>query len=297
MIYRRIIPLLFIALSASVVSGQDGVEISPDEVQVRAAIDGYLKAINSGDASSAAEYWSETGQMVSSDGSRLEGKADIQKDLESYLNENQRLQVSLSSVSIRFLTPTVAMEEGLASIVSADAEPSSSTYQAIHVKKDGQWKLESLRETENVVPPSNHDQLKELAWMIGEWVDQDDATSIETSCQWTSNGNFMTRSFTVTAGDAIEMEGTQVIGWDPQRNQIRSWVFDSDGGFGEGSWTRSGDQWTVKNKFHLPDGRQGKSTNTFTYVDEDTFKWQSKNRSVGEERLPDVNAVSVNRLN
>ncbi len=133
--------------------------------------------------------------------------------------------------------------------------------------------------------------------MIGEWVDQDEETSIETSCRWTSNGNFMTRSFTVIAGDAIALEGTQVIGWDPQRKQIRSWVFDSDGGFGDGSWTRAGDRWTVKNRFQTSGGRQGKSTNTFTYVDADTFKWQSKNRSLGDEGLPDVDAVAVQRVN
>jgi uncharacterized protein (TIGR02246 family) len=297
MSFHRIVPLLFIALSASVVSAQDGGGMSSDEAQVRAAVDGYLNAINSGDAPAAAEYWSETGQMVNSDGSRLEGKSAIQKDLESFLNENQQSQVSVSNVSIRFLTPSVALEEGQASLVSADGESSSSTYQAIHVKQDGQWKLESLRETEVTSAPSSHDHLNELQWMIGDWIDQDDETQIETSCQWTSNGNFMTRSFKVTTNGAAELEGTQVIGWDPQRKQIRSWVFDSDGGFGDGSWTRSGDQWTVKNKFQTSDGRHGKSANTFTYVDNDTFQWQSKNRSLGDERLPDVNAVAVNRLN
>ena len=133
--------------------------------------------------------------------------------------------------------------------------------------------------------------------MIDEWVDQDGDTKIETSCQWTSNGNFMTRSFTVSNNGAVELEGTQVIGWDPKRKQIRSWVFDSDGGFGEGTWTRSKDQWTVKNKFQMADGRQGKSTNKFTYVDAYTFQWESTNRSVGEESLPDVKAAAVSRVN
>ena len=297
MIFRRMIPCLCIALLASAVSAQEGKEISSDEAQVRAAVDGYLGAINSGDATAAAEYWSETGHMVSADGSRLVGKAAIREDLQSFFNENQQSQVSVSNISIRFLTPTVAMEEGEASLISADTESSSSTYQAIHVKQNGQWKLESLREIEIAGPPSSHDHLKELQWMIGDWVDQDDETKIETSCRWTSNGNFMTRSFTVSSNGVIELEGTQVIGWDPQRKQIRSWVFDSAGGFGDGYWTRSGNQWTVKNKFQTSDGRQGKSTNKFTYVDADTFQWQSKNRSLGDERLPDVNAVAVNRVN
>lgn len=297
MIFRRIVPCLIIALTANVVCGQDEGEVSSDEMQVRAAVEGYLLAINSGDASAAADYWSETGHMLSADGTRLVGRAAIKEDLEAFLRDNAGRQVGVQDVSIRFLTPTVAVEEGEATIVGSDGEAASSTYQAIHVKQEGTWKLESLRETEIAQPPSGRDHLKELAWLIGEWVDQDEESSIETSCRWTSNGNFITRSFTVVVGDTIEMEGTQVIGWDPHRNRIRSWVFDSAGGFGEGSWTRSGDRWTVKNKFQLPDGRQGRSTNTFTYVDEDTFKWQSKNRVVGDERLPDVDAVAVQRVN
>jgi len=297
MIFRRLTPILVIALSATVVSAQDVGEVSSNEAEIRAAIEGYLAAINSGDAAAAGDYWSDTGQMVNADGSRLDGKAAIQNDLESSLSETARKQVRVSNVMIRFLAPSVALEEGEATIVSANGESSSSTYQAIHVKQNGLWKLESLRETEIEADPTSHDRLKEIAWMIGDWVDQVDETRIETSCQWTSNGNFMTRSFKVITNGAIELEGTQVIGWDSKRKQIRSWVFDSDGGFGDGSWARSKDQWTVKNKFQLSDGRQGKSTNTFTYVDENTFKWESTNRSVGDESLPDVNAAAVQRVN
>ena len=32
------------------------------------------------------------------------------------------------------------------------------------------------------------------------------------------------------------MTVTQRIGWDPAAKQIRSWEFDSEGGFGEGTW-------------------------------------------------------------
>ena len=307
MIYRRIITTLVIALCTSVVSGQDGGDLSSkkrsktktvnvNESQIRAAVDGYLEAINRGDASAAADYWSETGQIVSADGSRLEGKTAIAQDLESSFAGDQRRHVSVADVSIRFLTPTVATEEGVARVISADGESSFSNYLAIHVKQKNQWKMESLRESEIAVPTTSHDHLKELEWMIGNWVDQDGETKIETTCQWTSNGSFLTRSFTVSTGGDTELEGTQVIGWDPKRKQLRSWVFDSDGGFGDGSWTRSGDQWTVKTKFMAPDGRQGQSTNSFTYVDANTFNWQSKNRSLGDERLDDVEEVTVNRV-
>ena len=39
--------------------------------------------------------------------------------------------------------------------------------------------------------------------------------------------------------------GTQMFGKDNADGGIRSWVFQSDGGFGDGLWTRDGKKWTV----------------------------------------------------
>ena len=66
--------------------------------------------------------------------------------------------------------------------------------------------------------------------MIGSWVDKDDNATIQTDCEWTKNRNFMTRSFAVAIGDRVSMSGMQIVGWDPIAKQIRSWVFDSNGG-------------------------------------------------------------------
>jgi hypothetical protein len=45
---------------------------------------------------------------------------------------------------------------------------------------------------------------------------------------------------------------TEIIGWDPERGQLRSWVFTAAGRFAEGTWTREGDAWRVR-----LDGRGG----------------------------------------
>ena len=42
------------------------------------------------------------------------------------------------------------------------------------------------------------------------------------------------------------LSGTQRIGWDPLKRQFKTWIFDSEGGHGEGYYTRNGDQWVVK---------------------------------------------------
>jgi hypothetical protein len=163
------------------------------------------------------------------------------------------------------------------------------------VKRDGKWLLDRITEEEVPVVLSQYEKLKDLEWMIGDWVDDDDEASVQTSCQWTKNKNFIVRSFTVSVRDRIEMSGMQVIGWDAAAKRVRSWVFDSDGGFAEGTWQRKGNRWTIKSVGVLPDGGRSSSVNIMTMVDKDRFKWQTVNRDVDGEALPNVDEVLVVR--
>ena len=130
---------------------------------------------------------------------------------------------------------------------------------------------------------------------MGSWIDDSEAARVETSVTWTKNNTFLSYAFKVFAGELNELEGTQVLGWDPVRKTIRSWMFDSDGGFGEGVWTPRGDRWEVKLRQVLADGRTASSTNIYAPRDEDSFTWQSINREIDGERLPDVAPVTVVR--
>jgi hypothetical protein len=131
--------------------------------------------------------------------------------------------------------------------------------------------------------------------MIGTWVDSDGQGRVETTCQWTRNKNFITRSFAVSVGDQIDMAGMQIIGWDPAAKQIRSWVFDSDGGFGEGRWTRKDNRWTINTTATMPDGRKASAVNMITYLDDDQFQWQSVSRMADGELLPNIDEVVIVR--
>ena len=92
-----------------------------------------------------------------------------------------------------------------------------------------------------------------------------------------------------------DLEGTQVIGWDPAAGTIRSWMFDSDGGFGEGAWSKKGNSWVVKFHQVLPDGRKASATNIYTIVDDNTVTWKSVGREVDGQFLPNVDEVTMVR--
>ena len=87
----------------------------------------------------------------------------------------------------------------------------------------------------------------------------------------------------------------QLVGWDAARKEIRSWVFDSEGGFAEGEWSPVGDRWLVKTTATLPDGVTASSTSVFQSLDDNSFSWQKVNRVVDGEILPNIGEIIIVR--
>ncbi len=267
-----------------------------DEIDdVRATIQKYVQAFNQADSAGLADSWSENGVWVSPTGDRIVGREAIRAAMEDYFKDGGA-HIEVINPQIRIVAPTVAVEEGQARVTRQGDLPTISSYIAIHVKEEGGWKLESVRETAVPDAPSNYEHLRDLEWMVGTWIDEDGGARIETTCQWTKNRNFLTRSFRVDIAGRLDLEGTQIIGHDASTGQIRSWIFDSDGGFGESTWQRDGERWLVKNSQTLQDGSKASSINIITYIDENTFTWSSHGREIDGEWLPSIEPVTVTRV-
>ena len=292
---RLILPMALIVLGSEVVLAQQAGRRAADEAAIRRAVESYVAAFNRGDAKAVAGHWSDEGAYVSPSGQRIQGREAIEKEFEDYFSESTGQRIEVGTPTVRFLSPTVAVEEGTARVSRRGETPAETSYLAIHVKQDGGWKLDSVRETVLAATPSHYQHLKELEWMIGEWVDRDESSTVDTVCQWTKNKSFITRSFAVSIKDRIEIEGTQVIGWDPSAKAIRSWMFDSEGGFGEALWSKKGNRWIIKASRTLGGGEKASAVNFVTYVDRDTFRWQSIGREIDGELLPNIDEVTVVR--
>ncbi len=271
-------------------------EEGPEENAIRAAVSAYVAAFNRGDAKSLADLWSPEAVYTNPlDGSQVVGRAEIEKQFGEIFTAMKGSKLEALTNSIQFISPNVAVEQGTAKVFHPDQTSEESEYTAVYVKRDGQWLLDRVTEEDIPVVPSHYEQLKELEWMIGTWVDDDEQDRIVTTCQWTKNRNFITRSFTVSVRDRVDMAGMQIVGWDPAAKKIRSWVFDSDGAFGEAVWSKKGKRWYVQTTGTLPDGQKSSSTNIITYVDDNKFTMQSVNREAGGELLPNVDEVVVVR--
>ncbi len=275
---------------------QDDYGGEADQNAIRDAIVSYVKAMNEADAAAAAKCWSEEGVWIDPAGQQIVGVAEIEKHLVEMFAAGGGPKIELLNIDVRFIAPNVATEEGEVIITRPGQPPQRTTYITIHTRTGDGWKLNSVRETVIPTPATNYQYLQELEWMIGDWVDSAGDLSVETTCEWTTNQNFMLRTFRATNGDVVEMEGTQVVGWDAARQQIRSWVFDSDGGFGHGVWARDEATWIVESEFQDATGLKGSSRSSYTYVDADTFKYQSTNRVLDGQPLPDVDPITISRV-
>jgi hypothetical protein len=193
------------------------------------------------------------------------------------------------------LAPELARQDGRTKLIPADGgPPSTARYTASLIKTQGHWRIASIRELDD---PSitHHERLKELEWLVGEWVEETGDTVIETSIAWVDEGNFLLRGFEIKVAGKVDLKGTQRIGWDPISKQIKSWVFDSRGGYGEGHWSRSGDQWIVKSSGVRPDGLTTSATQTLRRVSKDRLLWSSTSRTLGGETRDDLHEFMMVR--
>lgn len=282
--------LLVIGFSES--SGQDQRAQSNDEVDIRQVVQSYVEAFNRGDAAAVASHWSDDADYVSPTGDRLKGRKKIEAFLKKFFGENKDLRIEAFVSSIRFPSANRAVETGKVTVTRPGAAPEDSLYIAEYSKRRGAWKLTSVREEEC---SSSYEHLKDLEWLIGDWIDKDDNALVESAYRWNRTKSFITGSFIVVVEGKAHVEGAQIIGWDPIKKAIRSWVFDSNGGFGEATWSRNENQWIAESSIIMSDGEKASAINIYTFVNDDTFTFQSIGRQIGEELIPNIDEVVVVR--
>jgi uncharacterized protein (TIGR02246 family) len=259
---------------------------SADEAAIRANIAQFVKAYNAGDAKLVASLFTPDGQTVDKDGDEAHGREEIEKTFADLFKAPPKKQLEVFVESIRFLGPDLAEETGTTKETFASGEPPErDRYTVLHVKRDGKWQMALAREEEGA-PPSSHEQLRPLAWLVGEWLDDGGSAVVASSCRWSADGNFLLQDFKLKINGREAMEVTQRIGWDPVNKRVHSWVFDSEGGYGQSEWTRDGNLWIIRANGVRSDGTTASATNFLMPTGGDEYVWRSTDRIVAGERQP-----------
>jgi uncharacterized protein (TIGR02246 family) len=268
---------------------------SADEAAIRANIKAFVRAYNAGDARAVAALFIPEGLIVDKEDSASEGRAAIEKTFKDLFAEAPQKRIEVSVESIRFIGSDLAVETGLTKEVFAPGEaPESDGYTVLHVKRKGKWQMALARDVEGP-PPSAREQLRPLAWLVGEWVDDDGSVVVYSTCRWSEDRNFLLQEFKIQTEGKVTMRVSQRIGWDPLAKCIRSWVFDSEGGFGQSVWTRSGDSWIIKATGVRPDGKTASATNVLVPAGKDAYVWRSTDRIEGDEVVSPIEVKIVRK--
>ena len=269
-------------------------ESASDEMAVRAAIQSYVDAFNSGDADRLASLWSPNGVY----NSRTTGEATVGREAmtqslkEMFANQETAPKIAVVTNSIDFVSPNVALERGMATITRPAGEIDETEYSVVYVKRDGAWLID--RVTEETPEPTHYQQLQVLETLIGDWVAEDEEFRIEISNQWTAKQNFIASQYKITE-DGVESSGLQVIGWDAKDKKIKSWLFDSDGGVVTGTWNKRDDGWSVSSVATLGGGESGSFTGILRLKGDGSFSWEKINQVLDEQLLPNIEEVVLTR--
>jgi len=301
MIRIAVVVLALCALATRVLeqpaSGQGAGEVSGGESVIRQAVAAYVEAFNKHDATALARFWSPDAVYLNRvTNEQVVGRPAIAEQFRSLFKDAPEINLAVNTKSIQFISPNVAVEHGTSTLKFPKSDPQEVDYAAVYVKRDGQWLLDRVTDEQRQGPPSHYKHLKALEWMVGQWADNEgNDINVEADCHWTKNQNFLVRSYAMSVRDQIDMSGMQIIGWDPAAKTIRSWTFDSDGTFAEATWTQKGDRWFVSNSGVVADGRRASMVNVIKPVDDNSFTWQTVERMVGDELLPNINEIVIVR--
>ncbi len=266
-----------------------------DEKAIRQVVDAFVKDYNNHDAPAIAALFALDGMAVDEEGNAARGREAIEQVFATIFQKHPKTQIENVIESIRPVGPAEAVEDGATTIIHDRETPAEkSRYRVIHVKRDGKWQMASATD----LPKDawgGESALKQLEGLIGDWVDESPDALVLTSYRWSDNHRFILGQFTVQIGGKPAMTGTHRIGWDPLKKTLRSWVFDSEGGFAEGLWSRDQNTWVAKLTGVTRNGEPASATRTITPVSKDRMILQTIDRVVGGEQMPDGEKILVVR--
>ena len=285
---RILASLLLIAFSFFSCNKQSTV----DEANIKKLTENYAQAFNKHDPKVLAGFFAADGAYVKPEsGIQIQGT----NNLEEFFGKSKDSNLELDIGNIKFKNTDRATVTGTFRLKDSDNNSDLRAFKLLVEKENGKWVIGEIRDVALAIAPNQYEHLKELEWLIGDFVDQDEDVEINFSNKWDITKNLILGKFSVSMEDDQALEGTYIIAWDPVKEKIHSWFFDSDGGFGEAIWNKKDNAYVVETVQTLADGRRGSSVNIYTSINSSGYTWESTNREIGGELLPDIEPVIIKR--
>jgi uncharacterized protein (TIGR02246 family) len=291
--------LALLVLGVGFMAAQDKTAKDPKREADKQAIDklskDMIQAFAKRDAAAIAANYTANGEFIRNDGDVIRGRAAIEKAYAEYFRQlTGKPKLEIQTDELRFPSADSAVAEVTLRLKNDEGETIASSWRnTLLVREGGQWKVAIVREWDRDVGEDT--TLKEVEWLIGTWQAKTKEREVTTTYEWDENKAFIRGKYTVKEGAKVIESGMQMIGKDNADGVIRSWVFQSDGGFGGGVWTREGKKWTVDVDGVMPDGKVLNATSIYIHVDPNTYTWQAVNQTIDDEPIPDTQPIKVTK--
>ncbi len=283
------------AKTAVAAQGQD--DRREGERAIRRASAAYLEALNKGDRDALVAFWAPEADYVDDAGKVTRGRDAIAELFKKSLPGLKGTRVTGKITALKFPRAEVALEDGVMEYASPDGAKETNRYVVVWTRSGDRWLIASVRDMPaevGDVPSLTYPRLQPLEWLVGEW-EAEGKEGVRLVCRWAPNKSFLLMEYAARREAGEPLEVVQRVGWDARNALLRSWVFDSEGGFGEGYWRRDGNQWVVGTAGILPDGGSGGGTNVYQFVDDKTFVWRSVDREVDGQPVADAEVKFVRK--
>lgn len=277
-------------------TGQE--KLSPEEVFIRKALVAFVTAFNNNNAKALVATMAPKAEYIDEESNRIDGPAKIGDLLTGFFKDNQGAQMEITPSGIRLLGDTVALEDGEAVVTVANKNSQSSRrISLVYTRIEGTWKITSYREyPQTISPPEPADRLKDLSFLLGEWVDEAPDSTLRSQFTLAKDGSHILREFALVQQGTEVLTGTQRIAVDPLSGNLKGWTFDNAGGHGVSTWTPNGDAWLVSGSGVTAEGEEASAIYRIKKIGTDRIEFTVTNQVVGNQVKQDETSILVRKL-
>ena len=255
-----------------------------------------IEAFNKGDADALAKLFAEKGELVDENGNVFAGREQITGLFKAFFERFPKAELQMEVTGVRTVGDSLAIEEGVRLITVPDSDVAAQVrYAAVRDKVGDSWPIASYSEFADDPQPTPAEMLSAVSFLVGDWIDESPEGKTTINYRWEDEGNFLLGDYTLAVAGMPESRSHQRIGWDPLEGVIRSWTFDSDGGYSTGEWVATEAGWVIKSDATMPDGTTGSATVTVTPTDADHFIVRSSDRIIGGVDEPEFELTVARR--
>ncbi|WP_428307778.1 YybH family protein [Lacipirellula sp.] len=266
----------------------------PLDPALAAMVATFEKAFNAHNAPAMSALWTpDAVYRATNIGVEVTGRDPIASAYAALFQEQpgSTLKLTISESKIDGKTASLL---GMAEVTQRGQLPTRSLFRASLARVGASWLFSNVEEAE--LPANSPTGMSQLGWLAGTWIQQLPSGDVKNTYHWVDGGAFLVRNYSRVSKQAPAASGTQIFGWDAEQQCIRTWLFDSNGTFGEGYWERqSSNKWVNKMALKLPDGRRGSATQILTRSGDNELTLQSVDREMDGQFQPNTTPAKMSR--